>query len=793
MLISENKTLAFNARKEKESFGEKMRETSAEMNRLILSMKQQEHQNATDRQNYENQIKALREQLKKQTNELERSLSADNLQPSELKKLNELQNQLKLALDKFQRAQQGNSQKDKEISSMGEQIRAIENQKAATEKRLDKAREENKNLQGKIDALSKENQQLKLDNQILEENVKEANSQIGAAKMTFEMSKATFDQQEDLLQKQGSALEKVEKQINSQKNEISKNNQFRTKLLSILAKQNALIQGYESTIKRMEKEHQYEIKNMKQKLAEERDKNEKMLQTHIPNDPMLHTAFFCPDFPKDLCQQIQDIAERDMKLAPKLKAVLSAIGKYFNAQKKEMINDFNDDKAKLQRSINALSRFVERASATLPNSDITPEMVIRDSSATDDFCSLLQKLINDLIERKNQIDQMNNFTRLMLQKLQTDDYAAADQKLGTLIHNLKVAKVKVDKHKAKCDSLANEIKAKESEIDKLRGDINREVEENKERIEAAIADKEELQEQIHQGQKEIIDLKSQLQSERDNTENLLQSKDFENKAKMQMLKQSYETQISEQEQANEALQQSLDEANQALSFMKQEQKALKSQLYKLQEELDQKTTKISEMSIERESIKDEMESNHANDKEALKQQYDSIFESMKKKNDDQRVIIDKLTKSINESEQRYKDLYTVNTQLANEKNTFQSQLQTARDDLERERKLKETQMKALTLTTDIKLQEILDSQNLKHENEMRKLYTFIASIFNQYYDSKESFTIDSMKKIIVAVHNDYETILKELTSVRNLLGVNENESTVDALSVALLSMFVKDK
>ena len=102
-------------------------------------------------------------------------------------------------------------------------------------------------------------------------------------------------------------------------------------------------------------------------------------------------------------------------------------------------------------------------------------------------------------------------------------------------------------------------------------------------------------------------------------------------------------------------------------------------------------------------------------------------------------------------------------------------------------------MKALTLTTDIKLQEILDSQNLKHENEMRKLYTFIASIFNQYYDSKESFTIDSMKKIIVAVHNDYETILKELTSVRNLLGVNENESTVDALSVALLSMFVKDK
>ena len=792
-LLSENKTLAFNGRKEKEAFNEKMRETSAEMNRLILTMKQQEHQNATDRQNYENQIKTLRDQLKKQTDELEKSLSSENLQPSELKKLNELQNQLKLALDKFQRAQQGNNQKDKQINSMAEQIKAIENQKAATERRLDKARDENKNLQNKIDSLTRENQQLKLDNRMLEENMKEANSQIGAAKTTFEMSKSTFDQQEDLIQKQTNALERVEKQINSQKNEINKNNQFRIKLLSILAKQNNLIQGYESTIKKMEKENQYQIKNLRQKLAEERDKNEKLLQTHIPNDPMLQTAFFNPDFPKDLCQQIQDIAERDMKLSTKFKSVLSSISKYFNAHKRELLTEFNDEKARLQKSINALSRFVERVNATLPNADISPEIVCRDSSATDDFCALLQKLLNDFIERKNQIDQMNNFTRLMLQKLQTDDYATADQKLGTLIHNLKVAKVKVDKHKAKCDSLANEIKMKEEEIDKLRGDINREVEENKERIEAALADKEELQDQIHEGQKQIIDLKSQLQSERDNVEHILQSKDFENKAKMQMFKQSYENQIAEQERANETLQQNVDEANQEISLMAQEQKALKAQIVKLEEEIEQKNARLTEMSIERESIKDEMESNNANDREALKQQYETIFDSMKEKNEEQRGIIDKLTKSINESEERYNDLYTVNTQLANERNSLQSQLQTAKDDLERERKLKETQMKALSLTTDIKLQEILDSETLKHQNEMRKLYTFIASIFNQYYDSKESFTFESMKKIIVAVHNDYETVSKELTSVRNLLGVNENESTVDALSVALLSMFVKDK
>ena len=783
----ENNDLKLALSQQKSAYETKLKDQEKQLTDMEYSLKLQDHQAKAEKDTLEKQIMMLKDKIASQSQKFdERSLNSQC--DANQKKIESLQSQLASALNKATTARASIVELTHQIEEQQTQIRLLKDSNDKLQSKVEQGKREAKEYKSKQEEMKKEIQDLKVSNALLEENVHSASTQVQAAKATFAQSQYAFHEEEATIETQKNAIQRLEKLIADQKNEITELTNTKTRMISTIYKQNALIRSFETFANETQKECKEQINAITKELNETK---KSLSNKNQDSESIPVTSWFCSDFPKDLCAQISEIATNNtIKTTTKLKSVLTTIAKYYNSQKLAIEKQGNAERSSLENKVNIISQFVDEVSKAIQNDTITVDAIVYDPSKIYSVANNIQQVYDSLKEKRMREQEFEQVSQELFNILQVDSMYAATEKANTIIQSLKLAAAKADKMKLKYSNAVKAKKQKDAEIEKFKDDQSKIIQEMQEHIEEVLEENKNAVDESHKYQAEIIQLKSKIDELSQTHENELESKNFETKALLEHVKEESAKRIAEEKEAQEVINSKLIDAYSVIDNMKAEAKQMKNRIDVLQKENDQKTSKIVELTLENESTKNDADAEHSREKSEMNENFGKVFDSMKKKNEEQRTMIDKLTNSINDCEKRYKELFDIKSQLEAQNKNAEDSLQLIRDELSREKKLRDSQMKAVILSTEMKAQSFVDDEKAKNEKEMKKLYSFIATQFKQYFDAAKALEGESIKDIILSVRDELETLTTQISGIRRLLGIDENESPVDALSKLLISMFI---
>ncbi|EAY15693.1 hypothetical protein TVAG_406070 [Trichomonas vaginalis G3] len=711
----------------------------------------------------------------------EKSMSSDA-------NLANLKSQNRELMDKLIEATNNLSNLKRENEELVDQISTFNKAKENLQTSIAQLRTENSHLREQINNQQSEIQRLKIHSSSLEEETRSATAQVLAAKATFNQTKHAFAEESAKADQLRQAVDGLKDIIASQKSEIDRYNSESSKLIGVILKQKILTEKVLSNQAESKSELKKQIKMLKEQLELEQKKNEHMA-SKAEEIPV--TSWFCAEFPQNLIKQISDLSTNpSYKTVTKLKLVLETIAKYYNTEYKNQHNANDKINSSLKAKNNVLSEFITGIGAVLHNDKLTPDNLVRDPQIGTNAISYLNSLINELNTKSELIDEIDNASKKLFGLLGVETLQSAVKKAEKLIKSLKVASAQIDEQKAKCANERSSRKTAEAKAVAVQEQSQRDAEQKQIIISNLTNDKSRLAERLRAAETEIIQLRGELKKLQNEKEDLLNSKQLEHEDDLDSVRAEWQQKVEAAQKEADDLAAELDESLANNENLEMLNKQLRNELENLQLDCEARSKKIADLQLENEVTIQECKDNLEREKQDLTQQYEAVFESMKKKNEEQRTIIDKLTSSLAESEQRYKIAFQTNSALSEENKDYEDRLNFLKDELDREKKLRENQTKAIVLTTEMKCQSMIDEEKANSESEKRKIFAFVASQFKKFFDGRKTLDEETFKSIINGLKTDYDSVNDQLDGVRRLLGLSDDENPVDALSKLLLTMFM---
>lgn len=650
-------------------------------------------------------------------------------------------------------------------------------------------RTENNHLREQVSSTQNDLQKMKILNASLEEQTRSATAQVQAAKATFNQTKHAFAEETAKSDQLKQTVESFKDLFAKQKLETEKYCNDRNKLVGIVLKQRLLNEKMVSDMNELKSQMKREIKSLKEQLEIERKKNDEVVSK---SDEIPVTSWFCSEFPKELIQQISDVStNQGLKTVTKMKYVLETISKYYNSKLSETEKQ-NEKQANILKSfISVLSEFVNNIAGVMNDDKLTPNDLAKDPQIGTNFITNLSSTINDLNRKTELLNEIDNACQKLLKLVNADNFENAVKKVDRLIKSLKVANAQIEEQKVKCANERNCRKSIESKFIAISEQSKKDAEVKQQIIANINEEKSILNEKIREQESEIIRLKNELRHLQNENDEYNNAKDIEHEYDIEEVRKSYEDKIKrandEVDEMSLALDDQIAENQKLENLIKQLQRDLESS----QIENEEKSRQIADMKLELECTIQENKENIAREKKDLSEQYDSVIDSIKSKNEEQRQIIDKLTAALSEAETRYKIVYKTNNALVDENKDLNSKINLLNDEIDREKKLRENQTKAVVLTTEMKFQSLIDDERSRFETEKRNLFAYFASKFNNLFDGRKPLDDETFKNLVSYLHKDYSQKRDELDGVKRLLGLDEKDNSVDSLSKLLMTMFLQ--
>jgi hypothetical protein len=141
------------------------------------------------------------------------------------------------------------------------------------------------------------------------------------------------------------------------------------------------------------------------------------------------------------------------------------------------------------------------------------------------------------------------------------------------------------------------------------------------------------------------------------------------------------------------------------------------------------------------------------------------------------------------TEHHNRDLIRRISNLEREIELTSQQLTTAKEELLREKQLGETKSKADRIRTEMKYQAEIDELRANFEVEVRKLCGFAGKQFPHLLDVRQAFDTRCFRDIIEKAGSEMVKLRETDAALRRLLCLSGEESTEDAVSKLLLSLY----
>lgn len=277
--------------------------------------------------------------------------------------------------------------------------------------------------------------------------------------------------------------------------------------------------------------------------------------------------------------------------------------------------------------------------------------------------------------------------------------------------------------------------------------------------------------------------------------------------KMNRLIQSQESQISNfdkiqsdnetasQKHYNEALiewKQTEHSYRESISNLTMKNDELEIQISKLNEvnkqlklKIHNHKAKILSMKLQNDELaknfnekKIELDNQYLNEKNS----YEETVKNLQNKLEEQRLDIEKLAKQLSCSKNKVKTLKCDMKNAKEQQTIFQRSLEEQRSQLEREKQLIVGSAKAQTLFVENEFASKLDERINHWEKEKKKIFSYVADQFRQFFNPIDVIDEVSFKNVIANVKQELIKLQSMEIEIRRLVGAQSNQRTEDAVA-----------
>lgn len=605
-------------------------------------------------------------------------------------------------------------------------------------------------IQSENDKLHREIETLKTEKETLLAEVRAAHASYNQAKIASETSETS----RKLALK---ALQKLSEDMEANKKEIIDLREQREKLMILLQKQNYLLSKFKE-------------KANEQNASQQEKTIVKLIKEEIPA-----TAFYCADFPRELCQSIAIVSQcKEMNDASKLRRVLQIIAAYY-LQKisnlESQISKASDDAKDLQ---NCLSDFVNAAEEVL-NTKI---------SCPNDLIESITKIIDELSDNKYRADINEDRIAKISERLGNPDIEAEINELFSVLektaNSLNINRKKLAKSREENQDLLKKLEMQENAQERK----DKAMESKLSLIEAQLKLEKEksfaLEKLIETERIKCSDKKREIND-------IIDEKSDEYVNEISNLKKKYEDDINGLLKQQTSLSDKIDELSNENTILVTKLLNTENMVDTLKKTIASLNAQIDDMKLNYEIEITEMQNKAKSDKAADKQKWDEVLEESRRKFKELSELHNKSMNALLESERRHSSEKERRVDLENEIDFCKKEINSLKDTIRSHNMIIEAKEKAMKVAHEMSVEEAIRNERVKCDESVNKLITFFARNFTDFFDISCPMNNESYMTAVVNASKEVDRLRKSDFRVRSLLGCNDDDNIEDFVSKLLLS------
>lgn len=500
------------------------------------------------------------------------------------------------------------------------------------------------------------------------------------------------------------------------------------------------------------------------------------------------------DFDKELTQKIEKVALNPL-LQPvsKLNGIYKIIHKFYTDILKEKDENNTSLQSENQELKSKMNKFVVDVSVILSMNPMTiSEFLNSNNGYSDSIIQKLSCLIKDNENLKRKDACYCSIIDLILKYFDdqkshdSNEFYSNPESLQLFLTNLKnqisllAQKLKEKSHKLHTYKLiAKELKqTTDEEIANLKNEINskcNDIVNLKQNYDMLCEMNQKLKKELHISKKNF----SEFQQKSEENESLLQE-EFDKK----FLNAQTSHNISEQS-LKKQVELLLNEKENNLSTIAGYESSiarLKNTIDKNQHEIKEKEKMIIDLTNEKQLLSISIEDKYRQEKEQLIKTYEKTVSKIKKQCDDQRSDIEKVSLELASSEKRNKYCKKSIVALKKEKIRLENEIKAAYDQAKRDRQINEADTNSKILSAEASFSRKLHDYKNKCENEKKRIFSFAANEFRQFFNPSETMDEKSFRSLLSRIRREYDKLSFSDTNVRRLVGANPQQPTEEAVA-----------
>lgn len=683
-----------------------------------------------------------------------------------------------------------NSKLHQKESQYRAKIKVLEDQLETSANKLKDCKSHIAILTAEVDALKCERSSLVLEKTSLEDQVKTTNARLTNSELALQQNKNMKSEHESFVIKHETSVSTLEEIIAFQKKEIKNLYDERDRIISILTRQASVIKSVESKLT----EFASEIRDLKKQLKQANKKlQEEANKPPVSFEPPV-TAWFNSEFPSDLCNQISKYAQSEtIDLPVKLRNVLSLIGEYYNQKISSLNLNHNEELYKLNRELSVADKFLSSIGKIYERHDLNVKNLVDDNRLGLSFIDQITQCHQNYMAANQQNQKLQESLSSIYKNFESRTPKEFQDSLDKLCDHVNSLKQQLKSEREENQSCKKQLKQNEKTLNAKFASMMEQISQMENDIVNKNSEIEELRVKVRDLTLTVNQQKCELNNclcEKDNQLNELKN---EHESNLSKLRSKYET----------------ERINSSAELTKRDEiiDRLKTQIVSLESEIDtwrrnydlilstkeEKDRQISNL-LEQLELSDKEYRDRADfEREKLKEQYDMFVNGLKNKNTELVGAHEAASALLQEANNRNKEISERFSSLQRAYDDLKYKTTISNEEVERERKFIEMKNRYELLRQETRYQSVIDDLKASFTIEKRKIISYIAQNFRQYFDAKHELEEESFKIIVTKAREELDRLLNQETSIRHLLGLTSKASIEDAVAKLILSMYQTDK
>ncbi|KAK8848147.1 hypothetical protein M9Y10_019203 [Tritrichomonas musculus] len=531
-----------------------------------------------------------------------------------------------------------------------------------------------------------------------------------------------------------------------------------------------------------------EAKKANSELNEFRRQSE-INQPPTDEDLLPPSAYRCDEFDTALSAAIGRIANNNaLQPVSKIQNCFKTIRKYYQKQLAERDEALDQAFSENQTLSSAFNQFLQDASIALCNQAYTLQDFFA-NNAGQKLVDQIQQLRTNFADLKHQHELQRGFENAF-----TSNFAEYITEPADPIRALSEVKDRIDTQKVQIAARSkkvHDLKAQLKNQQSLLKTKDIDLEQEREQLDLQ---KQELESRLVTLNKTVNDLRAQNQSLTNDLEvvnktleetqmTLSQEQSDHNTTMLEEAatkEANLKNEIKKRTQENKQLRQQINENSKTVSVLKQQVQTARNEKKQAEDEIEELRRQVHD-------VEKQAAARLEAEKQNITTSYDAAIKELKEQCDKHRKDVERMAAEVSECDLRYASLQQEINSLKKEKRKYENEVNSMKGQLEREKKLMETKIRAEKVQAESIYSAKLEEQKARAEADKRKIFALGADAFRSFFNPNEQIDERSFKAVLDRAKNTIAQLQKSDGEIRRLLGAGESQTTLDAVAQLIMT------